>query len=518
MQPVRLFFSIANFTYSSTDRKALKNSLAHSLRIPLLQVKTLEWRDEFAGCNLITRYEKTEKLSQLDDEEKEEILYNLLPEPRVANRNVKLKKRAESKRKLKNAIASELKYGNYDAADLMKRWHEVREDQAIPPSWWRKLRDNPPAMKRTKQRMSMLTEYFDLHNELCGSEPRSNQAYLQEVVFKIPHKWKVDTSIVSLEQYSEMVTAFYREYFPDYDVILVLSHHDERLINTDTGAHCHVYVSTLNEQTKKRDLLKQQRIETAKFQRSFGPVHRTELLPFDGKLQGWQVSNSQFEFDRMFYSFVNARYLNSLGISAEFCPEAERRSQQRRAMNIQSTQPKAQRSFNLESMVKEEVANERKALAKIQQLLSSTENQLAKKQDALLMVQMKHAEELVRFDIETKQRNDKLSFLDTEINTKTEELTQVKAALGLMRSQLAEVTAKVKTTIVALVEASFMRLVMKANKRPALVEKFTSMFIDNLNENLPVFLQPLALSAQSLMTSEKAEKVFRASISENELS
>ncbi|MCU8177218.1 hypothetical protein M2H29_20345 [Vibrio vulnificus] len=518
MQPIRLFFSIANFTYSSIDRKALKNSLAHSLRIPLLQVKTLEWRDELAGCNLITRYEKTEKLSQLNDEEKEEILYNLLPEPRVANRNVKLKKRAESKRKLKNAIASELKHGNYDAADLMKRWHEVREDQAIPPSWWRKLRDNPPAMKRTKQRMSMLTEYFDLHNELCGSEPRSNQAYLQEVVFKIPHKWKVDTSIVSLEQYSEMVTAFYREYFPDYDVILVLSHHDERLINTDTGAHCHVYVSTLNEQTKKRDLLKQQRIETAKFQRSFGPVHRTELLPFDGKLQGWQVSNSQFEFDRMFYSFVNARYLNSLGISAEFCPEAERRSQQRRAMNIQSTLPKAQRSFNLESMVKEEVANERKALAKIQQLLSSTENQLAKKQDALLMVQMKHAEELVRFDIETKQRNDKLSFLDTEINTKTEELTQVKAALGLMRSQLVEVTAKVKTTIVALVEASFMRLVMKANKRPALVEKFTSMFIDNLNENLPGFLQPLALSAQSLMTSEKAEKVFRASISENELS
>ncbi|WP_244882257.1 hypothetical protein [Vibrio scophthalmi] len=59
---------------------------------------------------------------------------------------------------------------------------------------------------------------------------------------------------------------------------------------------------------------------------------------------------------------------------------------------------------------------------------------------------------------------------------------------------------------------------MKANKRPALVEKFTSMFLDNLNENLPGFLQPLALSAQSLMTSEKAEKVFRASISENELS
>ena len=518
MKPIRLFFSIANFTYSSIDRKALKNSLAHSLRIPLLQVKTLEWRDEFAGYNLIARCGRTEKLSQFNDEEKEEILCNLLPAPRVANREVKLAKRTQSKRKLKNAIASELKLGNYDAADLMKRWHEVREDQAIPPSWWRSLNENPPPMARHKQRMKMLTEYFDLHNELCGAEPRSNQAYLQEVVFKIPHRWKIDTGLIPLEQYSEMVTAFYEEYFPDYDVPLVLSHHDERLLNTDTGAHCHVYVSTLNEQTKKRDLLKQQRIETAKFQRSFGPVHRTELLPFDGKLQGWQVSNSQFEFDRMFYSFVNARYLNSLGISAEFCPVAERRSQQRRAMNIQSTLPKAQRSFNLESMVKEEVANERKALAKMQQLLSSTENQLAKKQDALLMVQMKHAEELVRFDIETKQRNDKLSFLDTEINAKAQELTQVKAALGLMRSQLAEVTAKVKTTIVALVEASFMRLVMKANKRPALVEKFTSMFLDNLNENLPGFLQPLALSAQSLMTSEKAEKVFRASISENELS
>ncbi|UPR37439.1 hypothetical protein ISX50_15645 [Vibrio cyclitrophicus] len=518
MNSIHLFFSVANFTYSQADRKALNNSLAHSLRIPFQQVKTLEWRSQFAHHNLITRYGKTEQLEQLNLEERKDILINLLPEPRVANREVKLKKRAESKRKLKESIASERKRANNRAADLMQRWLNVSNGDAIPPSWWRSLNENPPPMARHKQRMKMLTEYFDLHNELCGSEPRSNQAYLQEVVFKIPHRWKIDTGVISLEQYSDMVTAFYEEYFPDYDVPLVLSHHDERLLNTDTGAHCHVYVSTLNEQTKKRDLLKQQRIETAKFQRSFGPVHRTELLPFDGKLQGWQVSNSQFEFDRMFYSFVNARYLNSLGISAEFCPEAERRSQQRRAMNIQSTLPKAQRSFNLESMVKEEVANERKALAKIQQLLSSTENQLVKKQDALLMAQMKHAEELVRFDIETKQRNDKLSFLDTEVNAKAQELTQVKAALVLMRSQLAEVTAKVKTTIVALVEASFMRLVMKANKRPALVEKFTSMFLDNLNENLPGFLQPLALSAQSLMTSEKAEKVFRASISENELS
>ncbi|MCG9752063.1 hypothetical protein L1D54_16420 [Vibrio brasiliensis] len=518
MKPIHLFFSIANFTYSSTDRKALRKSLAHSLRIPLLQVKTLEWRDEFAGYNLIARYGRTEKLSQFNDEEKEEILYNLLPEPRVANRNVKLKKRAESKRKLKDAIESELKRGNHDAADLMKRWLEVRDDQAIPPSWWRNLRDKPPTMARLKQRMAMLTEYFDLHNELCSAEPRSNQAYLQEVVLKIPHRWKVETSNVPLEQYSKMVMAFYEEYFSDFEIPLVLTHHDERLLNVDTGAHCHVYVSTLNKKTKCRDLLKQQRIATASFQRSFGPVHSTEMLPLDGKLQGWQLSISQYEFNRMFYSFVNHRFLNNLGLQAEFAHEEERRSEQRRIMNIQSTLPKSQRSFNLETMVQEEIKKERLNLAKMQALLSSTEKQLEESRDALLMVQMKHAEELVRFDIETKQRNDKLSFLDTEINAKAQELTQVKAALVLMRSQLAEVTAKVRTTIVALVEASFMRLVMKANKRPALVEKFTSMFLDNLNENLPGFLQPLALSAQSLMTSEKAEKVFRASISENELS
>ncbi|WP_104027540.1 hypothetical protein [Vibrio jasicida] len=518
MQPIRLFFSIANFTYSSIDRKALKNSLAHSLRIPLLQVKTLEWRDELAGCNLITRYEKTEKLSQLNDEEKEEILYNLLPEPRVANREVKLKKRAQSKRRLKNAIASELNLGNHDAANLMKRWHEVRDDQAIPPSWWRKLRDNPPDMARAKQRMSMLTEYFDLHNELCGSEPRSNQAYLQEVVFKIPHRWKVDTSIVRLEQYSEMVTAFYREYFPDYDVILVLSHHDERLLNTDTGAHCHVYVSTLNEQTKKRDLLKQQRIETAKFQRSFGPVHSTEMLPLDGKLQGWQLSISQYEFNRMFYSFVNHRFLNNLGLQAEFAHEEERRSEQRRIMNVQSSLPKSQRSFNLETMVQEEIKKERLNLVEIQALLSSTEKQLEESRDALLMAQMYHTEELVRYDLEILQKRDKLTFLEVQIDEKKQELTKVKEALVAMKAQLSEVTLKVKTTIVELVEASFMSLAMKANKRPALVEKFTSMFVDRLNENLPNFIQPIAISAQSIMTSKKAEKVFRASISENELS
>ena len=518
MQPVRLFFSIANFTYSSADRKALKKSLAHSLRIPLLQVKTLEWRDELAGYNLITRYEKTEKLSQFNDQEKEEILYNLLPEPRVANREVKLAKRTQSKRKLKNAIESELKLGNYDAADLMKRWHEVRENQAIPPSWWRKLRDNPPVMARAKQRMSMLTEYFDLHNELCGSEPRSNQAYLQEVVFKIPHRWKVDTSIVPLEQYSKMVMAFYEKYFPEYEIPLVLTHHDERLLNVDTGAHCHVYVSTLNKKTKCRDLLKHQRIATASFQRSFGPVHLTEMLPLDGKLQGWQLSISQYEFNRMFYSFVNHRFFNNLGLQAEFAHEEERRSEQRRIMNVQSTLPKSQRSFNLETMVQEEIKKERLNLVEIQALLSSTEKQLEESRDALLMAQMYHTEELVRYDLEILQRREKLTFLEAQIDGKKQELTLVKEALVAMKAQLSEVTLKVKATIVALVEASFMRLVTKASKRPALVEKFTNMFLDNLNESLPGFLQPLAISAQSLMTSKKAEKVFRASISENELS
>lgn len=40
-------------------------------------------------------------------------------------------------------------------------------------------------------------------------------------------------------------------------------------------------------------------------------------------------------------------------------------------------------------------------------------------------------------------------------------------ALVAMKEQLSEVSLKVKATIVALVEASFMRLVMKASKRPA---------------------------------------------------
>ncbi|HHC7214060.1 TPA: hypothetical protein ACN38N_002423 [Vibrio parahaemolyticus] len=108
--------------------------------------------------------------------------------------------------------------------------------------------------------------------------------------------------------------------------------------------------------------------------------------------------------------------------------------------------------------------------------------------------------------------------MEAQIDEKEQELTLVKEALVAMKAQLSEVTLKVNATIVALVEASFMRLVMKASKRPALVEKFTNMFIDNLNESLPGFLQQLAISAQSLTTSKKAEEVFRASISENELS
>ncbi|WP_233902688.1 hypothetical protein [Vibrio owensii] len=53
-----------------------------------------------------------------------------------------------------------------------------------------------------------------------------------------------------------------------------------------------------------------------------------------------------------------------------------------------------------------------------------------------------------------------------------------------------EVTLTVKATIAAMVEASFMDLVMKANKKPALAEKLTTMFIASLNEKLPAFYSP----------------------------
>ncbi|WP_230599441.1 hypothetical protein [Vibrio owensii] len=51
-------------------------------------------------------------------------------------------------------------------------------------------------------------------------------------------------------------------------------------------------------------------------------------------------------------------------------------------------------------------------------------------------------------------------------------------------------TLTVKATIAAMVEASFMDLVMKANKKPALAEKLTTMFIASLNEKLPAFYSP----------------------------
>ncbi|MCV5246859.1 hypothetical protein OFC58_40290, partial [Escherichia coli] len=63
--------------------------------------------------------------------------------------------------------------------------------------------------------------------------------------------------------------------------------------------------------------------------------------------------------------------MNNLGLQAEFAHEEERRSEQRRIMNVQSSLPKSQRSFNLETMVQEEIKKERLNLVEIQALLSS---------------------------------------------------------------------------------------------------------------------------------------------------
>ena len=517
MKMIHIFFSVLNFTYSNVDRKKLQKSLSHSLRLSSEQDKSSQWYEELAQSNILTRHGNTVVLNSLDQNERSELLNNLLPDPKVAKREVKLRQRAESKRKLKNGIASERKNGNHEAADLFQDWLNFPDDQAIPPRYWHRVAARPPVMWGKKQRMRMLAEYHDLHNMLCGAEPRINQTYLQEVVFTIPRRWEIGTNIMPLQMYIDIVSSFYRHYFPDYEIKLGLGHHDERRQHVSTGAHCHLYISTLNQRTQKRDLLKQQYNEAVKFQRLFGPVHWTSALPVEEKEKGRKYKNALFEFDRMFYAFINNYYLNTLGLNAEFSPEVERRSQQRKLMNIQASLPKSQRSFNLESMVREELEKERAELDKMQIQLSTTEKQLAQTQDRLIMAEIEYDEELVQFEVLKMQHQKKLSQMAIQLAEQRLELKRVLGTINALKAQLAIVTKQVKKVIVDVIEYGFFSLLAKANKRPKLVEKYMNMFLVSMNESLPEFLQPLSISVEKLLESEMAEKVIKKELSGNEI-
>lgn len=304
--------------------------------------KTLEWQDELVDENLIWRDSKIQKLAHLSKSEKLDILHSIAPSRSVNYKKTHQNNRRKYKVKLKKAIESQLSKGHVNIANLMSELLSYDDTALIPDTLLEKLKKLE--MTRKKQRINMLQIYIKSHNILSQNVKNENSVYVQEGLFKIPHRWGIGTNVIDKECYITTVRDFLSYHFADYSIEAIICHHDERQLKEDTGAHSHYFLNGKNNQNGRYDLHKSQIRKVNEFIKSVGDID--DVLPENAQLNRQQSQVFGEYFQRMFYDFVNEKLLKPKGLVANFADETERKSQQRREMNRQSKLPKSQRSHN----------------------------------------------------------------------------------------------------------------------------------------------------------------------------
>jgi hypothetical protein len=343
MKAITMFHRRFNSNSTPTQRKKCESSLAHTLRFSQPEGKGLQWQEALADENIIYLNGNTHPLSDLSEDEKQLLLYEVAPPLPVHNKKKHQDNRRKYKLKIKKAIESESRKGNIQAADFMRLIISYSDDKHISYSNLGKFKSISATRKR--QREKMLQTYIESHNKLVNKVSHANSVYVQEGLFKFPLKWGITTDVVSKQQYIDVVKDFLTKYFGDYDIKCIVCHHDERELDEDVGAHSHYFLSGKNNVTNLYDLHQTQVSVVNQFIKNNGD--KGDVFPDDNKLNIKQTKVFGEYFQRMFYEYVNTQLLNPIEIQAIFADATEKKSEQRKQMNREVKWPKALRKSNL---------------------------------------------------------------------------------------------------------------------------------------------------------------------------
>lgn len=511
MTPIHFLHRRINYDSKAINRKKCEASLCHSGRITSsnkTNVKQFEWNESLSDNNLVWRNGQVQQLDSYSTTGKWELLFDIAPEESLRHQS-KLKAQLRQYRlKMKKAIAKEEDKGNIEAASFLQ---QVLDEKGHV-SYSKIDTFSEMTMLRRNQRIKMLEKYLNAHNQLCYRVPSVNAVYVQEGIFKIPHKWNIGADVISLEEYISFTVKFLTEHFPDFEIKAVFGHDDERSEVQNTGLHTHYYISGKNSKTGAYDLHKQQIQVVNQYLKRNG--RDDETLPLSMSHQQSTVYGHYFQ--EMVLDYTNEHLLNPKGLHAEFTDETEKKSEQYRKMNQQAKLPKREREFNLYNMQMEQLQRQFESLqketisldvkkAKLKALLESA---LASIQEADHLIK-KQQEELANLSAEQQARQDNIDMLgmrylsmESSIETKRIELEQVEGELEQATKALKEVDVQTRKMVEKTIENVFMLLVARAKGNQALVRKYTDKLASSVDMNIPTPLEPIMTGALSMAEVE----------------
>lgn len=359
MREIRAFYSIVNYSFNAKGRRTGKASLIHSLRLSSPSMSGLtylgkmskffrtrdelavEWDVALSAANLIDTAEGIVQLDSFSQEQREQILFDVMGDTTKNAGSYAEKSKIKSKAlyKIKQWLENENVPGPFYL--LMKSYIESNEFININEV---KGTLNQLDIPRKKQKIAQITKYIKAHNALIDKPKTLNSTNFEEVLFKIPVNHCVGTDIISNTEMMSTMKLFLQTFYPEYPIKLMVLHHDERLPNENTGGHVHAFISGKNSLTGEYDLRLSQIKRVNKFLIKRGDT--SNCLDETGRLHYIDASSVTSYMQQMFYEFINANLFNTKDLNVEFSPASERNSELRKQMNAEARLPKYQRQFN----------------------------------------------------------------------------------------------------------------------------------------------------------------------------
>ncbi|AZG73527.1 hypothetical protein [Shewanella livingstonensis] len=359
MREIRAFYSIVNYSFNAKGRRTGKASLIHSLRLSSPSMSGLtylgkmsklfrtrdelavEWDVALSAANLIDTDEGIVPLDSFSQEQREQILFDVMGDTTKSAGSYAEKSKIKSKAlyKIKQWLENENVSGTFSL--LMKSYIESNEFINI-----NEVKDtlNQLDIPRKKQKIAQITKYIKAHNALIDKPKTLNSTNFEEVLFKIPVNHCVGTDIISNTEMMSTMKLFLQTFYSEYPIKLMVLHHDERLPNENTGGHVHAFISGKNSLTGEYDLRLSQIKRVNEFLIKRGDT--SDCLDETGRLRYIDASSVTSYMQQMFYEFINADLFNKKDLNVEFSPASERNSELRKQMNAEARLPKYQRQFN----------------------------------------------------------------------------------------------------------------------------------------------------------------------------
>lgn len=378
MQKTTMIYRNANYQ----SRAKCAKSLSHSLRIKTNDFKKNEWVEELQDHAWI--FSPTQPngmlLNSIPEDKKNEFLNEIL-DGEFGAKSVSPKVKSDFS---KYQYKLDKKIETVAQMDLPYLEEQLRYIKKHKPDDYRERIDAIEGVKRKNQLLGMLDKYMALAHKVDGTTNQA-ESKIHEAFFKFPHQHGVTPDP---KRMADCMRSFYETNAPDYDIGLLVVHDDERGKDQTTGAHPHLFMSTQNSKTGKRDLSLQLRRQANKWLEA----NPTQVQVWD-ETNEMHVSKTVSNIDLNDKSYATTKLqgiiLQDMFMAhvREAFPELDvvwTKSRERKVKAFHSQyedakKPKADRTYNLDNMLHEQVEQNQQL---IQEQRSELDAVVRQKQDA----------------------------------------------------------------------------------------------------------------------------------------